>query len=72
MLWYIKAIADVLRYGEDKEIEEQTYDTIFELVGELSEEALRRQGLALDATNEIWKRDHGHEGYAKALNEGRA
>src|SRR5215207_1398725 len=46
---YIKAISEVMRYGEDKEIEERTYDTIFELVGELSEEAIRRQDLALAA-----------------------
>jgi hypothetical protein len=35
---YIKAISDVMHYGDNKEIEEDTYDTIFELVGELSEE----------------------------------
>jgi hypothetical protein len=56
---YIKAIADVIRYDADKEIEPDTYSTLFELVGELSEEAIRRQDLALEAMNEIWKRDHG-------------
>jgi hypothetical protein len=72
MLWYIKAIAEVMRYGDNKEIAERTYDTIFELVGEVSDEALRRLNLSLEAMNEIWKRDHRHEEYPKALNEGRA
>jgi hypothetical protein len=42
MLGYIKAISDALRYGDNKEVQPETYDTIFELVGEISEEALRR------------------------------
>ena len=47
---YIKAISDVLGYGGHKEVEQATYDTIFELVGELSDEALRRVNLSLEAS----------------------
>jgi hypothetical protein len=57
MLWYIKAIAEVTRYGENKDIEESTYNTIFELVGEVSEEALRRLDLSLEAMREIEERN---------------
>jgi hypothetical protein len=58
---YITAICDVLKYGEHKDIEPHTYQGIFQLVGELSEEAKRRQLLSLEAMDEIWKRDHGTE-----------
>ena len=67
---FISAIADVLSYGDHKEVEQKTYDTIFRLIGELSEEALRRITLSLDAMEEIWKRDHGKS--APTRNEGRA
>jgi hypothetical protein len=61
MCGYIKAIADVLRYGDNKEVQPETYDTIFELVGELSEETLRRLNLSLEAGREIDKRLHEAE-----------
>jgi hypothetical protein len=64
---YIKAIADVLSYGDHKEVEQETYDTIFELVGQLSEEALRRVDLSLEAMREIAKR----EGEAKKVTQAR-
>jgi hypothetical protein len=55
---YIKAVAEVSRYGENKEIKEHTYNTIFDLVRDLSAEALRRQELALAAMEENRKRHH--------------
>ena len=57
ILHHIKAIAEALRYGENKEVEPKTYDTLFELVGELSEEALRRLDLSLEAVREMEKRE---------------
>jgi hypothetical protein len=54
---YIKAISDVMSYGDHKEVEQGTYDTIFELVGQLSEEALRRVDLSLEAAREIERRE---------------
>jgi hypothetical protein len=54
---YIKAIADVMSYGDHKEVDQRTYDTIFELVGQLSEEALHRVDLSLEASREIEKRE---------------
>jgi hypothetical protein len=55
---YINAIAEVLSWGDHNNIETRTYDTIFELVGQLSEEALRRVDLSLEASREIDKRLH--------------
>jgi hypothetical protein len=50
---YMKAISDVMAYGDHKEVEQGTYDTIFELMGQLSEEALRRVDLSLEAYRKI-------------------
>lgn len=57
MCGYIKAIADVLSYGDNKEVAPETYDTIFQLVGDLSREALRRLDLSLEAMREIETRE---------------
>lgn len=67
---YIKAISDVMHYGDNKEIEEDTYDTIFELTGQLSEEALRRVDLSLDAYREIEKREIDAKKATHARKEG--
>jgi hypothetical protein len=72
MRWYIKAIAEVTRYGENKGIEERTYDTIFDLVGDVSEEALRRLDLSLEAMREIETREMEDKQAAHTRNEGRA
>jgi hypothetical protein len=69
---YIKAIADALRYGDHKEVDQDTYDTIFELVGQLSEEALRRVDLSLDAYREIEQREIEGQKALSARKEGRA
>jgi len=53
---YITAVADLMRYA-DQEIEDETYRTVFQLVGELSEEASRRLELSLDAMEIEWKRE---------------
>jgi hypothetical protein len=70
MCGYIKAVSDVLRYGEHKEVQPETYDSIFELVGELSEEALRRLDLSLEAIREIEKRGREAKKATQARKEG--
>ena len=72
MLWYIKAISEALRYGDNKDLEEDTYNNIFELVGEISEEALRRLNLSFEATWEIDKRAAEAKKATQARKEGRA
>jgi hypothetical protein len=58
ILEYIDAVASLIHFDLEKEIEDTTYRSIFSLIGELSEEALRRQELSLEAIDEIWRRDH--------------
>jgi hypothetical protein len=72
ILRYIKVLSTIVWTGSDAaDIESREYDTILELVAELSEEAGRRLRLADAAMREIWKRDHGHEEHEKARKEGR-
>lgn len=66
---YIKAIADVLSFGEHKEVEQETYDTIFQLVGELSEEALRRAELTIEAARAVLDRECEAEQATQARKE---
>jgi hypothetical protein len=57
---FINAIGEALVFGK-KEIEDDTYNTLFDLLTELSAEALRRMRLCRDAIDETWQRDHGHK-----------
>lgn len=57
ILRYMKAISSVWAFDNHKHVENDTYDTLFELMEGLSEEALRRVELSLDAYREIEKRE---------------
>jgi hypothetical protein len=70
ILSYIETVSHVTRHAA--ELEEEHYNDILDRLFQLSEEAKRRLRLADAARREIWKRDHGHEEYVKALQEGRA
>ena len=61
---FISAVGEAMRYS-DKEIEHETYNALFDLITELSNETMRRLTLSLDATSEIWTRDHGREALAR-------
>jgi len=67
---YIKAISDVLRYRDHKEIEEKTYNTIFGLVGELSEEASRRTELTIETARAVLDREYRAEQATQARKAG--
>jgi hypothetical protein len=66
---FINAIGEALVFSE-KEISDETYNSLFDLITELSAEALRRMKLARDAIEERWKCDHGHNDPTRQ--EGRA
>ena len=66
---YITAVADLIRYA-DQDIEDVTYRTIFQLVGELSEEASRRLELSLDAMEIEWEREEEAKKAPHARKEG--
>ena len=70
MLGYIKAVATVLRYGENKNVEPETYDALFGLVGELGEEAMRRLRLSTDGAREIENREEEAKKAPHARKEG--
>ena len=59
-----------MRYGDEKEIDGKTYDTLFELVGELSEEALRRLNLSLEGMRAKEERELAAEKASHARKEG--
>ena len=62
---YLKALSDGLGFGDHKEVKQDTYDTIFQLVGELREEALRRVELTLEAARVVADREYKAERAAK-------
>lgn len=64
---YVKAVANVVAYT-NKEISFRDYDTLMNLIGDLSDEAERRLQLSLDAMYEI---EHRHEGHGTSTQEER-
>ena len=62
---YMKAISDVMYFGDLQHVEQRTYDTIFELMGQLSEEALRRTELTIEAARAVLDREYHREQEAK-------
>jgi hypothetical protein len=69
---YLKAVADVMRYSDHKEIEDKTLKSIFGLMGELSEEALRRTELTIEAARAVLDREYQAEQATPTQKEGRA
>jgi hypothetical protein len=59
ILSFIESVAYVTRYATE-EVEHEHYETILDLLFQLSEEAKRRLELADYAMREKWNRDHGH------------
>jgi hypothetical protein len=62
----------VWSHGDHKDVEQDTYDTIFEMMGQLSEEALRRVNLSLEASRELEKRQIEAQKVLSTRKEGRA
>jgi hypothetical protein len=57
----MKALSDVMYFGDLQHVDPRTSDTIFELMGQLSDEALRRIDLSLEGYREIEKRQREAE-----------
>jgi hypothetical protein len=72
LLRYMEAISSVWSHGDHKDVEQDTYDTIFEMMGQLSEEALRRVNLSLEASRELEKRQIEAQKVLSTRKEGRA
>lgn len=66
---YSKAISDVMSYGDHTDIEQNTYNTLFQLVGQLSEEALRHTELTIEAARVVADREYKAEQAAQAQKE---